>query len=91
MAMSWEQYTAMEEAANMDACQGHAATFGILEDTEDFMEKHNLDGCEQMPCRVGCPLMPDREPCRHSRAYTATDPEDGVVWYCPDCGAEQPV
>jgi len=57
MAMSWETYTANEEAMYTAACQGHAATFGIVEDTEDYMEAHGYDGCEQMPCRKGCPLI----------------------------------
>jgi len=55
--VSWEQYCSMEEAANTGACQEHAKKFGILEDTEDYMELHGYNGCDQMPCRVGCPLQ----------------------------------
>lgn len=61
MPMSWEQYIEMEEAANYGACQEHAAEFGIFENTENYMERHGYDGCDQMPCRRNCPLIKEKK------------------------------
>jgi hypothetical protein len=65
MSLSWEQYTAMEEAANLGICQEHAARFDIHEDTEDYMERYGMSGCDEMPCCKGCPLRKNEKPDGH--------------------------